>query len=158
MGPVARAVRDGPFALEVVVAKARYAPDEPIEAHATLRYLGPEGRIDITGSGDGPIFFRLEDVAGTRDMGPAWSDDCASHTIVGQVTRPFVKAGGWSEDDPDADFYRAFFADPQFRLPAGRWRIFALADFYATPGRQDLRCGDAEHRSLETGIEIEVAS
>lgn len=143
--------------LEVLVATARYEPNEPIEAQATLRYLGPEGRIDISGSGDGPIFFRLDEITGPRDMGPAWSDDCASHTIAGQVTRPFAKAGGWSADDPNAEFYRAFFADPLFRLPAGRWRIVALADFYATPGRPDLRCGEAQHWTIETGIEIEVA-
>lgn len=156
-GPIGRSVREAPFALELVVGKARYAPDQPIEAQATLHFLGPEGRIEISGSGDGPIFFRLEEVDGPRDMGPAWSDDCASHTIAGTVTRPFIKGGGWSADDPNAAFYRAFFADPLFRLPAGRWRISAIADFYAMPGRPDLRCGDAQHWTIEAGVEIEVA-
>ena len=40
-----------------------------------------------------------------------------------------VKSGGFSADDPDAAFYRAFFSEPLVRLPAGRWEIAAVASF-----------------------------
>jgi hypothetical protein len=40
-----------------------------------------------------------------------------------------TKSGGFTAEDPDAAFYQAFFADPVVRLPAGEWRITAVASF-----------------------------
>jgi hypothetical protein len=44
----------------------------------------------------------------------------------GEVARsPFVKSGGYDPGDPNADFYRAFFANPDLVLPPGEWQIGA---------------------------------
>lgn len=42
---------------------------------------------------------------------------------------PFKKTGGWSGDDPKADYWKAYFSDPELRLPAGTYEIRAFCDF-----------------------------
>ena len=55
------------------------------------------------------------------------TSDCAPHLIpaAGSLDVPFAKSGGWSADDPNAAFLRAYFADPELRLPPGTWRVEA---------------------------------
>jgi hypothetical protein len=49
------------------------------------------------------------------------------------ITTPFHKGGGWTAEDPDAAFYEQFSADPEFRLPAGRWQVSAVAPISLGP-------------------------
>jgi hypothetical protein len=35
----------------------------------------------------------------------------------------FTKSGGFTDDDPNAPFYRQFDGDPRLILPPGRWRL-----------------------------------
>ena len=65
--------------------------------------------------------------------------DCAQHDYTRgvPVPVPFRKSGGFSEDDPNADFYRVYFADPVLRLPSGRWRIGASAGGFLVPCEMD---------------------
>lgn len=154
--PVSGTDRDADFMLLLEIGKSRYAPDEPIVAQAALRYTGITGRAEAWGSGGGLIGFGVEQLGGVHRTSPAWQDDCARHVLAPLVQAPFQKSGGFSEDEPDAAWLRAFLTDPVFRLSAGRWRVFALADFYSTPGQPNLSCGDAQHRTLEAWVEIEV--
>jgi hypothetical protein len=50
------------------------------------------------------------------------------------LTSPIKKFGAFSDDQPDAAFYRAFLADPVVRLPAGDWAISAVASFVEGKG------------------------
>ena len=61
--------------------------------------------------------------------------DCGQHEFprLVPVAVPFRKTGGFSADDPNADFYRAFFADPVLRLPAGRWQVTASVSGFLVP-------------------------
>jgi hypothetical protein len=45
----------------------------------------------------------------------------------------FVKSGGWSADDENADFYEAFFADPELILPAGEYEVSATLKYSTDP-------------------------
>jgi hypothetical protein len=60
-----------------------------------------------------------------------------------------VKSGGFAAEDPDAAFYRTFFADPLVRLPAGTWEITAVADF------SEGAC-DGAHHTLRAPITVTI--
>jgi hypothetical protein len=64
-------------------------------------------------------------------MGALLTGDCESHEIGPEpFVVEYIKSGGWDpRDDEHADFYEEFFADRQFRLPAGRWEVTASARF-----------------------------
>jgi hypothetical protein len=63
---------------------------------------------------------------------------------------PFIKNGGYSGDDPNAGYWKAFFDDPVLRLPAGRWRL--SANFQ---GMTSDRCEGAMHR-LQAAVTFDV--
>jgi hypothetical protein len=67
---------------------------------------------------------------GPRLIGGGSDAACAVHEFKRGILQRsgYRKSGGYSETDPDAAFYRAFFADPLFRLPPGQWRISVVAD------------------------------
>ena len=101
------------------------APGQRIDVEAVITNDADEPLV-LSGSGGGFVFFsvtRLED--GLTPGEPAMTDDCVPHVLpAGDRTAiPFAKSGGWSEDDPHADFLRTYFTDPELSLPAGTWRI-----------------------------------
>ena len=111
--------------LTVAAEPAVAAAGQPIEVEAVITNDGREP-IVLSGSGSGFVFFsvtRLED--GLTSGEPAVTGDCAEHIVpVGEpIVVPFAKSGGWSEDDANADFLKAYFADPRLTLPSGTWRI-----------------------------------
>jgi hypothetical protein len=130
-GPMARDA-DESFELLLQVGSTRYTANQPIDLSATLAYLGPEAGIDLAGSGSGLISFSAKQLDGRLQIGGAQTSDCKAYRLNrGQPLEvPYMKSGAWSNDDPDAAFYQAFFKDPVFRLPPGRWQIFATAEFY----------------------------
>jgi hypothetical protein len=128
-------VRAGAFTLEISSPRSRWEVGELIEVTAILTY-GGSGATTVIASGSGPIAFGVREIGGMREMGPSMTMDAVSHQIG---PRPYVvayrKSGGWSPgDDPDEAFYEEFFADPEFRLPAGRWEVTAWARFATQEG------------------------
>lgn len=148
--PAAGIARDPLFHLTIESDRARYAADEPIAVAATLRYVGSDDRTRVTSSGGGLVAFAIEQLDGPIDMAPARTADCANYLYTrGDVEElPFQKSGGFSDEDPLADFWRDFFEDPELRLPAGEYRISAQG-IYGPP-----ECG-TEH-TLEASIVIVV--
>jgi hypothetical protein len=134
--PVEARARDARFELVLRLPRLTWAAGEPIEAEASLTYLGPADRIEVSGSGSGLVLFGLEQVEGpVRFLGAATAD-CVPRTLDRgvPVVVPYRKSGGFSDDDPNAAWYRAFFADPLLRLPPGSWRLSATADGYLGNG------------------------
>lgn len=131
--PTARAHVDN-FILEISSPQETWTAGEPITVTATLTYARP-GAITIIGAGSGPIAFGVREIGGTREMGAFLTSDAVPHVIGPE---PYVveygKSGGWSPDDPNEAFYEDFFADPEFRLPPGRWEVTALARFATEDG------------------------
>lgn len=118
---------DGPFRLVLELAGDTWQAGEPIDGHARLELLeGPA--VDLFGSGGGVLGFEVREVDGRREMGGAWTADCVAHRLApgAPLQSGLAKSGGYSGDDPEAAFYRAFYADPLFRLPAGRWEVTAV--------------------------------
>jgi hypothetical protein len=143
---------DAGFRLTISAPRTLYRSDEPIDIGATLTYIGPEAVGQVTGSGSGVVHFRLEDLDGPLDMAPVITSDCARHRFDRGVPQqvPFQKSGGWSADDPNAAFWKAFFEDPVLRLQPGRWRVIAEASFVVPD------CG-GEQQLLEAPLELVVA-
>jgi len=83
-----------------------WTSNETITGEATLTLT--DGTATIYGSGTGLLAFGFQEVGGERTMGPARNLDCVPHPLV--ADRPMASAitnsGGFSEDQPDADFYR----------------------------------------------------
>lgn len=141
--PVAR---DDLFELEMRTGKTRYAAGEPIDASAAIQYLGPGRSITTHGSGSGVVLFSLEHLDGPLDMSGAWTADCGPAEVPADPPEVviFEKSGGIT-DDSNAAFWRAYFAEPELRLPAGTWRLWALFDRW-TGG--SCGAGFREHRLL----------
>jgi hypothetical protein len=119
-----------PFQLIFTLPRTTWSVDEEIHGEARLRLL-QDGVIQLGGSSGGLIGYAFAEVGGRRQIEPAWTSDCAPHELAAgrPIVSSIVKSGGYSPDDPDADFYRRFLADPLVRLPAGDWEITAIASF-----------------------------
>jgi hypothetical protein len=142
--------RDDLFALTIQSARSRYAVDEPIVIETTLRYVGGPEQVTVTSSGGGLVGFSIEQLDGPVDALGGRDSDCREYRYGrGDVERvEFQKSGGFSNSDPMAEFWRAFYAEPLLRLPAGQYRITAQA-LYGQPG-----CGG--ERRLDAAILILV--
>jgi len=137
------------FALTIQADRDHYAADELIEIATTLRYIGDEPTT-VTSSGGGLVVFSIEQLDGPVDVEGAQTADCMPYEYRPGDTEStgFRKSGGYSNDDPMADFWRSFFGEPELRLPAGEYRITATAG-YGAP-----ECG--EERTIEASIVIFV--
>ena len=144
---------DGDYTLVITSPGATWAAADPIELEATLTYYGSQPEATLTGSGSGVLLFTVEELDGDRPMDAAWHDDCRTYTIGPHdpIASTYRKSGGFTDEDPNAAFYRAYFRDPVFRLPPGAWKITALARF-----RTGAECGGGRAVMLEAPLTITV--
>ena len=129
-GPAEASDREGRFQLVLSLPSMTFPASEPITGEAVLTTLDGSG-AGIAGSGGGVIAFSFSEIGGSRSMGFAMTSDCSPHTVPagGGLRSSLRPSGAWSDDDPNADFYRAFAQGSDVRLPAGAWRITAHAVF-----------------------------
>lgn len=132
-GPYGEAVA-GDFVLTIRADQPTVVAGERIDVASQLGYQGDADGVVLSGSGtiiafairqlDGPLATEIERTA-----------DCARYELLrGEpISRSFSRSGGWSRDDPHADFYEDWFRDPELRLPAGRWEIIAESEFTQSP-------------------------
>lgn len=120
------------FMLTVTVPTNTYSPVDPIELEVTMTWQGAEPTKKVWGSAGGPLLFALKQLDGPIEIGPASDAACAIHEFVRGVPQVsgYRKSGGYSDTDPNAAFYKAFFADPKLRLPVGLWRISVIVEGY----------------------------
>ena len=139
--------RDGTFTLTLTLTRAVWPAMEPIDGEAALSVQ--QGAVDIGGSGAGLIGFRYSQVGGRIVVDPIWTADCARHqvTAAAPMRSVLTKSGGWSQDEPDAAFFEAFFEGDGVRLPPGVWDITAIASG---------GCGEPVSVRLETSARILV--
>ena len=141
----------GSFRLSFDMPTTTWRPDQGMIGTAELALIdGPA--VDIGGSGGGAIVFSVAEVDGRRAFGGGMTADCWTRELA--LGRPettgLVKSGGFAADDPDAAFFQAFFADPEYRLPKGEWDITASASFIEGEGCQ------GEAYSLSATIRVKV--
>jgi hypothetical protein len=129
LGPLEGEAREAGFRLSVRAEEGRVRTGDEIHVTATFGH-DRDRDVTLSGSGSGVVFFsvtRVED--GLTSGPPAHTDDCVIHVIpAGEpVTVPFAKSGGFSPEDPNADFLALYFSDLALSLPAGTWRIEATS-------------------------------
>jgi hypothetical protein len=151
-GPVDGARNDS-FALEIRTPRDRYASAEAIAIDTTIAYLGPRDRIVASSEYSTLVTFGLEQIDGPLDMLDGGSD-LMCRTLALTARQPlavgFAKSGAYSQNDPTAAFWDAYFADRLLHLPAGTWRVTASLRAWTTPdcsGRLE---------SLDTGVTFVV--
>lgn len=121
------------FVLEVSVPGGPLSSSDEIRLPTRLTWMGAAPNASIWGSGMGPVSFVLTEVGGRRrTMGGVMSADCSQREFARGVAAdvPFQKAGAYSENDPDAAFYRDYYADPSLHLPVGDWQLQVSASGY----------------------------
>jgi len=123
--------QQGDFTIEITSVRDCWPSGEPIEVTATLSYDGTRATT-IWGAGAGPVTFTVREIGGTRLMEALFTYDCESREIgpTAPIVVDYVKSGGWDPGhDPNEAFYEEYFADPEFRLPTGRWEVEAWTRF-----------------------------
>lgn len=156
-GEAIGSMTDGVFTLTIRSPKDHYRAGEAIMAEALVEYVGGAQSIDVWSTPD-VVGFGVEQVGGPHRVAPAFRLSCRTFSFArGQAERyPFVKSGGFSPQDPDADWIGAYFnvsgtvPNPTLYLPAGTWHIFAVTDV-AEGG-----CGGAPRYTLRAAITIVV--
>ena len=145
--PVRAESSDERFRLTLTLPAATWPAGTAIDGEAVLTV--EEGAVDLGGSGGGLIAFRYSQVGGRIVVEPVWTADCAPHRLSAAepIRSPLEKSGGWSDDDPDAQFYEEFLQAKGVRLLPGLWDITAIASG---------GCGDGATVALETTVRILV--
>jgi hypothetical protein len=154
--PVTTTSVDGDFELTLRSAQAKYAAGEPLDVGASLTYHGPRDTVSICHDGGGPILFGVrEKVLGGINLEPVSRLMFGRSTLTRDVpvTMPFAKSGGFSGDEPAAASFRAFFADPVFRLPVGTWHIYAVASSCSAAPLKFNLTAEVEVTVLERAME-----
>lgn len=128
--PLGAVARDGMFVLEIASPRDRWAGNEPIRLAATLSYEGSR-QLRLMGAGSGLIAYTVTELTGSREMGAVRTSDCEPYDIGPDrpIKVDYIKSGAVNPGEPNEAFYEEFFSDPEFRLPAGRWRVEAWARF-----------------------------
>lgn len=146
------------FELEIT-APATWTAGKPVEVGGTLTYVGKEPAVTVTGSGSGLVFWGAEQLDGPIHAEPAWTFDLRHYDFETDdiESHSFTKSGAFATDGPDAEFWSAWFDDPELRLPAGTWRIYALAR-YGLPGArgENELMADVQIQIVDDKAELEV--
>ena len=108
---------DGRYQLAFDIQDETPRTGDPIVGTATLATADGKG-VDLAGSGSGLINFEYKALDGSHDVVPVLSADCKAYRLDDGKTMstPLKKSGGYTETQPDAGFYRSFFADPVVHL------------------------------------------
>jgi hypothetical protein len=128
--PLSVSDRADGFVLSLTLPTDAFVSTEPIELETVFAWEGAAASRKVWAAASGPLVFTAQQLDGPRVIGGGSDAACAIHEFKrGTPLRTgYQKSGGYSETDPDAAFYKAFFADPLFRLPPGTWRISVVAD------------------------------
>jgi hypothetical protein len=128
--PIRAETVQGRYRLSFELPRSTWKAGEPIDGVATLALVNGPG-VDLGGSAGGLFVFDFAAVDGSHHVQPGADAACAPYRLEQErpMSSSIKKSGGFSPDEPDAPFYRAFFRDPIVRLPAGEWRITAIVWF-----------------------------
>ena len=138
------------FLLTIVTDNSVYQADDEIVCYATVEYRGDE---DITIYHSDPLVaFGIE--GGVFDDGHFRNDVLISTTFSpgDDIRYEYQKNGGWSADDPNADFFEAFYADDTLVLPPGEYTL-SVSMAYSTDDN-DVR---GTQHGLTASVMVKVA-
>jgi hypothetical protein len=112
---------DGNFRVKTYINKLEFEKDEEINMYSTIEYIGGKESIRIW---SGEPYFHHIIYSGKEYFNQGLTLTLLKQTVLrkGEIyTLPFVKSGGFSEDDPKADFWRKYYSEKELRLPKGEY-------------------------------------
>ena len=141
---------DGDYRLELVMPRLAWKTGDPISGKADLELTTSLSKT-LSDAGQ-LIVYSFSEVGGTRHFGPLSTLECKP--VVLDPATPLgvslYKQGAIDAAGADADFQRAFMADPDIHLPAGTWDITAIANF-----NDGTDCTGPSH-TLKTTLRVTV--
>lgn len=125
------------FKFDLYSEKPTYKTTEPIRLWSVIEYIGKNEEITVW-SGDPPIGFIISD-------GKDFKTGGLVHTILMPTTYKkgveyridFAKSGGYSADDPKADFWKSFYAEKDLYLPEGVYTVSSGFGFSASSNSRE---------------------
>lgn len=124
--------KDDIFEMKLNIGKTDFKVGEPIELSASLTYIGEEDAITVWGP-SAKVIFTLTDGKEFDMEGASTMDLVPLEIAQGETLEfPFSKSGGYGADDPDAQFWKKFYAEKELLLPPGTYLISALCNFSLT--------------------------
>ncbi len=148
--PVSSSSLNNLFELSITADNSEYKSDMPITCYATLKYIGTE---TITVYHGQPLLsFGIKD-GKYFDNGYIVVEVLISTTFNpgDEIIYEFKKSGGWSQDEPYADFYEEFYTQKELFLPKGDYILSANIKY--SLDKNDVL---GTLNQLSTAIEIKV--
>ena len=142
---------EGAYRLSFRLPKTEWRVDEPISGEAELALVAGEEAI-VSGSGENIFGFEFAREGGPT-ITPVWPASCGDYAVRSDspLVFPIEKSGTVDPDYPNAPIMRRWMTDPLIYLPAGNWRITAIALFHEGP-----ECGGGQ-LVVRLPLEIRVA-
>lgn len=147
---VVNTVTNDSFSLSIWVTNSLFGEDEPIEFYATLTNLTTE---EITVLHADPLV--VFSIKGEPYFHGDWArQDSLNRTVFApeeEVEFAFQKSGGWSSDDPNAEFYKLFYSEKDLILPPGDYTLTAQVEY--STDENDMR---GTMKTMEASLNIKV--
>lgn len=120
------------FELNLYSDKQTYKTTDKIKIWATLKYIGSDNQIKIWHSNP-YISFSITDGKNFK-TGDIFDDLLASTILVKDKLYKFdyAKSGGYSADDPNADYWEKFYKEKDLYLPKGEYTVSVGGAFSLT--------------------------
>ena len=117
------------FVLKLFADKENYTTNEAIQIWATLEYVGEKDSVTIW-HGLPYIVFSITDGADFNVDGMVLTVLTSTELNKGEVYEfDYVKSGGFSADDPNAEFWEKFYQEEDLKLPAGTYTVTVRGAF-----------------------------
>ncbi len=112
----------GNVKLSLVLSKTTVKAGEPIECYAELSYTGKKKGVTVYG--EPKPYFSISGGKFSKGQGMMMLDVLATQILKAEPVRfPFNKSGAYSEQDPNAAFWKAYFSEPKLLLEPGEYEI-----------------------------------
>lgn len=121
--------KDENFLVKTYIDKLVFKENEEISMYSTIEYIGEKDSISIW---SGEPYFHYTIYNGQEYFNEGLTKDILKQRTLNKnqiYTIPFSKSGGYSADDPKADFWKDYYAEKELKLPKGEYFFTAYTDF-----------------------------
>ncbi len=128
---------DNLFELNLFLDKTEYKTTDKIKIWATLKYIGENNKIKIW-HGNPYISFYISD-GKDFNTGGAVEDILISTELEKEKIYHFnySKSGGFTSEDPKAEFWKKFYGEKDLYLPKGEYSIKVSTAFSLTDNMKE---------------------
>ncbi|AKL95053.1 hypothetical protein CACET_c16040 [Clostridium aceticum] len=117
------------FLIKTYINKLDFKDNEEISMYSTIEYIGEEDDITIW---SGEPYFHYTIHNGQEYFNEGLTLDILKTTVLekGEVyILPFSKSGGYCANDPNANFWKNYYAQKELKLPKGEYFFTAYTGF-----------------------------